>query len=131
MCSGSNTIPVQTMADTAPPPASRSAIEQFRASDHWAVSLAAESLGDAVVFRVRDTGPGIPEEELPHVFDRYRRGKHASWRGSGLGLAIARALVEAHGGRIWADSSEGEGTSVTFTLPASRGADGALAAGMA
>ncbi len=101
-----------------------------KATERGAVSLAAESQGDAVVFRVRDTGPGIPEEDLPHVFDRYRRGRDASWPGTGLGLAIARALVEAHGGRIWAESSEGEGTSVTFTLPAWRG-EGELAAGLA
>jgi PAS domain S-box-containing protein len=81
------------------------------------VCLAAEAQGGTVVFRVRDTGPGIPSEDLPHVFDRGRRGEGARWRGSGLGLAIARGLVEAHGGSIWAESAPGEGTTVSFTLP--------------
>lgn len=97
-----------------------------KATGAGTVSLAAEDRGDVVAFRIRDTGPGIPAEELPHVFDWYHRGAGAAWRGSGLGLAIARALVEAHGGAIHADSAPGEGTTVTFTLPVARRAgDGA------
>jgi signal transduction histidine kinase len=91
-----------------------------KATDSGAVCLAAEACGDAVVFRVRDTGPGIPEEDLPHVFDRFRRGADVQWHGTGLGLAIARALVEAHGGAIRAESTPGGGTTVTFSLPAVR-----------
>jgi signal transduction histidine kinase len=68
-----------------------------------------------VAFAVRDTGPGISSEALPHVFDRFVKG--ADSRGSGLGLAIARTLVEAHGGRITADSDPGQGTTVRFQLP--------------
>ncbi|WP_242342034.1 PAS domain-containing protein [Anaeromyxobacter terrae] len=81
------------------------------------VAIAAIAHGDQVVFEVRDTGPGIPAEELPHVFDRFRRGRSAPYAGTGLGLAIARALIEAHGGRIWAESTPGAGTVVRFALP--------------
>jgi signal transduction histidine kinase len=73
--------------------------------------------GDQVVFDVQDTGPGIPAAELPHVFDRFRRGRSAGYAGTGLGLAIARALIQAHGGRIWAESTPGLGTVVRFALP--------------
>ncbi len=71
---------------------------------------------------VADTGPGIPAEDLPHVFDRFYRADKSRSRaggGSGLGLTIARYIVEAHGGRIWAQSQVGEGTRITFTLPIS------------
>jgi signal transduction histidine kinase len=88
-----------------------------KATERGAICLAAEAFGEAVVFRVRDTGPGIAAADLPHVFDRYHRGADAAWPGTGLGLAISRALVEAHGGTIWAESEPGEGTVVTFTLP--------------
>ena len=70
----------------------------------------------AVRVAVRDTGAGIEAEVLPHVFDRFWKSPDS--RGSGLGLAIARSLVEAHGGRIGADSEPGTGTTVRFTLPA-------------
>lgn len=71
--------------------------------------------GPAALFRVADTGRGIPADALPHVFDRF--WKSADSGGSGLGLAIARGLVEAHGGKIRADSVVGRGTVVSFTLP--------------
>ena len=75
--------------------------------------------GPAALFRVADTGRGIPAEALPHVFDRF--WKSADSGGSGLGLAIARGLVEAHGGKIRVDSVVGRGTVVSFTLPVERG----------
>jgi two-component system OmpR family sensor kinase/two-component system sensor histidine kinase BaeS len=74
--------------------------------------------GKAVLFRVADTGKGIPPEALPHVFDRF--WKSADSGGSGLGLAIARGLIEAHGGKIRTDSVPGRGTVVSFTLPVER-----------
>ncbi|MDB5214013.1 MAG: Sensory box histidine kinase [Myxococcaceae bacterium] len=70
-------------------------------------------------FYVRDTGIGIDEKQLPHVFDRFwkARERDRSRKGIGLGLAIAKGIVEAHGGRIWAESSIGHGTTVFFTVP--------------
>ena len=69
------------------------------------------------VLAVRDTGPGIPAERLPHVFDQFWQGDSKDRRGVGLGLAIAKALVEAHGGSIAVDSRVGEGSTFSFTLP--------------
>ena len=75
----------------------------------------------AVQLWVRDSGEGIPAEDLPRIFDRFWRGDPARTRedgaGTGLGLAIAKSLVEAHGGRIWAESQVGRGTTVAFALP--------------
>ncbi|MGH2560582.1 MAG: sensor histidine kinase [Thermomicrobiales bacterium] len=73
---------------------------------------------------VRDTGEGIPESDLPHVFDRFYRGDKARTRdgahgGAGLGLSIARRLVETHGGRIWVAQPTDGGSVFTFTLPKS------------
>ncbi len=70
-----------------------------------------------VQFWVRDTGTGIRSEALPHVFERYWQAKDAESRGTGLGLYIAKGIVEAHGGRIWAQSEPGQGSTFTFTLP--------------
>ncbi len=85
------------------------------------ISVAARQVdGGEVRIAVQDDGEGIPVDELPHVFERFYRTDHARSRdtgGSGLGLAIARSLVEAHGGRIWAESVEGEGSTFAFTLP--------------
>jgi signal transduction histidine kinase len=63
---------------------------------------------------------GIPPEELPRIFEEFYRGKGAEGKGAGLGLAIAKKIVEAHGGRIWAESPDpatGRGSRFTFTLP--------------
>src|SRR5690606_22703716 len=81
------------------------------------VRLLAEREGSCVRFAIADTGPGIAEEELAHVFERYWQARRTASRGTGLGLAIARGIVNAHGGRIWAESRLGEGSTFLFTLP--------------
>jgi len=86
------------------------------------VWLRAFDLGDKAVVRVEDDGKGIPEEHLPHLFERFYRVDKARDRergGSGLGLAIAKAILEAHGGEIWAESEVGKGSAFSFSLPAS------------
>lgn len=70
-----------------------------------------------VRFSVSDTGPGISADSLPELFDPFWQGSEDSDDGSGLGLSIAKGIVEAHGGRIWAESDEGAGSTFHFTLP--------------
>jgi signal transduction histidine kinase len=82
---------------------------------HGEIQIAASAIGDAVKISVSDTGPGIAAEQLPHVFDRYWRASGST--GTGLGLFISKGIVEAHGGRIWADSTVGAGTAFHFTVP--------------
>lgn len=69
-----------------------------------------------VLFHVRDTGPGIPQANLEFIFDRFWQAQNTKKMGSGLGLAISKAIVESHGGRIWAESEVGRGTTFFFTL---------------
>ena len=71
-----------------------------------------------VLFRVTDSGPGIPAEDLPRLFEPFWRGSDRRPGGAGLGLAIARGLVRAHGGDIEVESRQGAGATVRFTLPA-------------
>ena len=80
------------------------------------VAIAVRPCDEGVVFTVRDRGPGIPTQDLPHVFERWYRGSGARYPGSGLGLAIAWTIVEAHQGRIWAESEEGQGSAFSFCL---------------
>jgi|SRR5271157_334498 len=84
------------------------------------VVLSAQAEGEFVRFAVRDTGVGIPPDDLPRIFERFYKADRArSSGGTGLGLSICRHLVEAHGGRIWAESEEGVGSTFYFTLPLS------------
>jgi signal transduction histidine kinase len=82
------------------------------------ITLGAAPEDSCVRISVADTGHGIPEEHLPHVFGAFWQGDTADRRGAGLGLSIASALVAAHGGRMWVDSEVGRGTTVHFTVPA-------------
>jgi signal transduction histidine kinase len=70
-----------------------------------------------VLFWVSDTGRGIGPEALPHVFDRFWQVRREARAGAGLGLAIARGVVDAHGGRIWVESTPGKGSIFFFTIP--------------
>jgi two-component system phosphate regulon sensor histidine kinase PhoR len=82
------------------------------------VTLLAEAGEGLVRFAVRDTGIGIPAEDLPRVFERfYKIDRARSSGGTGLGLSIARHLVESHGGKIWVESLEGQGSTFWFSLP--------------
>ena len=82
------------------------------------VTIAARPDGEEVVLSVQDTGVGIPVEDLPRIFERFFKADRArSGGGTGLGLAIAKHIVQGHGGRIWAESVEGEGSTFYFTLP--------------
>ncbi len=84
------------------------------------ITLSTKHSTGEVEIRVRDSGPGIDPAELPNIFDRFYRTDKSRQResgGSGLGLAIAKSIVEGHGGRIWAESEPGEGTTIVIALP--------------
>lgn len=82
------------------------------------IVLEAESINGAVRCAVRDTGAGIPSESLSRIFERfYRVDKSRTGSGTGLGLSISKHIVEAHGGKIWAESEEGRGSMFYFEIP--------------
>ena len=87
-------------------------------SGHVLISATVEN--SEVRISVSDSGPGIPADDLPFIFDRFWRGHQTRSGGSGLGLTIARELVRAHGGRIWVESEPGAGTTFSVTLPLHR-----------
>jgi PAS domain S-box-containing protein len=91
------------------------------------IFVSAREMDGAVLFEVRDTGPGIAERDLPKIFDRFWKAKDSFYLGAGLGLAISKGLVEAHGGKIWVESQMGRGTSFYFTLPAAKAEEEYLA----
>ncbi|MDK2926074.1 MAG: two-component system, OmpR family, sensor histidine kinase ResE [Bacillota bacterium] len=85
------------------------------------VAVTAKVQGEELAVSVHDTGPGIPPEELPYIFERFYKVEKARTRttaGTGIGLAIVKGLVEAHGGRVWVESTPGKGSVFTFTVPA-------------
>jgi two-component system phosphate regulon sensor histidine kinase PhoR len=88
------------------------------------VSVSAWQRNGEVGVTVKDTGPGIPADAREQVFDRFYRADPARGRegsGSGLGLSICREVATAHGGRVWVESEEGEGSSFSLAFPADRG----------
>lgn len=76
-----------------------------------------ESERKDILFSIEDNGPGIDEESLPHIFDRYWQPERSKRQGTGLGLSIAKGIIEAHGGKIWVESILGKGTTFYFTIP--------------
>jgi signal transduction histidine kinase len=88
------------------------------------IQISATPREGSVVVTISDTGVGIDPADLPHIFERFYRADRSrttqSGGGSGLGLAIVKAIVNAHGGQVWAESTPGQGTRVHFTLPISR-----------
>ena len=81
------------------------------------IAVGAVCRDDDVLFWVKDSGEGIAAEDLPHVFDRFWQGRKRTSEGAGLGLLIVKALVEAHGGRVWVESALGRGSTFFFTIP--------------
>ncbi len=83
------------------------------------VTIQATTQDQQVMVEIRDTGIGIPQDELPHIFDEFYRAKNARQverDGTGLGLSIVRQIIERHGGQIWVESRENQGTIVRFCL---------------
>lgn len=88
--------------------------------DGGIIGIAAVQKSDTVLFTVTDNGMGIPEEDLPRIFERFYRvekSRTSDMGGTGLGLAIAKEIVDAHGGQIWVESKVGYGTKVNISLP--------------
>ncbi len=81
------------------------------------VTVRARHSGAAVTFSVEDTGPGVPEAERAHLFERFWQAERTARFGSGLGLYIVKGIVEAHGGSVWVSSTQGAGSTFSFTVP--------------
>ena len=93
-----------------------------RFTRHGTITVEAELGGDCIIIAVTDTGTGIREDVLPYIFDRYYSASSAvgeTATGTGIGLFLAKYIIEQHGGKIWANSIYGEGTTISFTLPIS------------
>jgi signal transduction histidine kinase len=90
---------------------------KFTPDDGW-ISLDIERAPDRVTVTVSDSGIGIPQEDLPHLFERFHRGRNASeYPGNGLGLAIVKAIVNAHKGDVAVQSTQTQGTAISVSLP--------------
>jgi two-component system phosphate regulon sensor histidine kinase PhoR len=83
------------------------------------ITVTGKPANDMVQFSVSDEGLGIADADMPNLFERFRRVGHTTSRipGTGLGLYVSKHLIEAHGGTIWAESTEGEGSAFHFTVP--------------
>src|SRR5262249_28298231 len=89
-------------------------------TDTGSVSIAAWASGDAITVAVRDSGPGISEADHVRIFQEFQQADFAILRekgGTGLGLTISKRIVELHGGRIWVESTAGQGATFLFTVP--------------
>src|ERR1041384_7897857 len=117
---------VEAPFDLPPVKADRSQVERvlsnlvvnaMRYTKHGEIKITVKPSGNSVAVSVSDTGSGIPQEYLPHIFDKFVQVPGAATGGAGLGLAISRLIVEAHGGQISVQSERGKGSTFTFTLP--------------
>ncbi|MEK6705346.1 MAG: PAS domain-containing sensor histidine kinase [Bdellovibrionota bacterium] len=88
------------------------------------IQVKAERIQDKISFYVKDSGTGITEDQIPHVFERFWQANEKQYLGSGLGLYIAKNIVDAHGGAIGVNSKPGEGSTFYFTLPVSKVGEG-------
>lgn len=86
------------------------------------IKVTSRTKGDELIVSVSDNGPGIPEKDLPYLFDRYWQAKKTAKQGTGLGLSIVKRIIEAHGGKIWVESKLDQGTTFFFTIPLATGA---------
>lgn len=86
--------------------------------ENGSITMAVEPMDGQLRFVVSDTGPGVPPQQLDDLFRPFWQGRRGGRDGAGLGLAISKGIVEKHGGSIWAESAEGSGMRVYFTLPA-------------
>lgn len=89
---------------------------------HGTVTVSLRDNGESLILSIIDTGPGIPEEELPHLFEKFHKSTSGDTiriadRGTGLGLAICKEIVEHYGGSIWVESTLGKGSSFSFSIP--------------
>ena len=100
---------------------------KFTTAGGW-ITVGAASNDQEVVFWVADSGAGIAPGDLPHVFDRFWQATRGDRRGAGLGLPITKGIVEAHGGRIWVESTLGRGSTFFFSIPRAGSTDGPVAA---
>ena len=92
---------------------------KYMSRENGTITVCLDEMNEDVKIEISDNGVGIAEKDLPHIFDRFYRAdasRNSKKGGSGLGLAIAKKIIEDHGGMIWADSKEGQGTSTGFTL---------------
>lgn len=89
---------------------------KFTGPGGW-IELVVEAAGEDVRFAVKDSGAGIDPDNLKVIFERFRRATDEHRSGLGLGLYISKCIIEAHGGRIWAESQPGAGSTFYFTLP--------------
>ena len=96
-------------------------LNAIRYTKQGEIRIDAEPRGSHLAISVSDTGTGIPQEYLPHIFDKFVQVPGAATGGAGLGLAISRVIVEGHGGQISVQSEMGQGSTFTFTLPVIRG----------
>jgi PAS domain S-box-containing protein len=81
------------------------------------VVVSSKLSGDQALIGVRDSGPGIPSDLIPHLFQRYVQDRKTARRGRGLGLYLCRGIIQAHGGTIWVETAVGQGSTFFFTIP--------------